>query len=144
MKRARGGLGCARTPAHAPQRARLHTRQQHRGCVQDVADRAYLERGLCAHERLDLHLDGLAVLERARCDTGEVESLQTCASASPRAPPERGTHPCWTCHFGGKARSDEPRAGAGRRVGGPAAVQGWHTHVRLLHEAERHRQHQAA
>lgn len=38
-KRLRGGFG-ARTPAHAPQRAHLHTRQQHTGCAQDVADRA--------------------------------------------------------------------------------------------------------
>ena len=103
MKSARCGLGCARTLERAPQRARLHRRQQHRGCVQDVADRSYLERGLCAHERLDLHLDGLAVLERARRDTGEVESLQACASASPRARHRGGARTPVLDTSGGKA-----------------------------------------
>jgi hypothetical protein len=85
---------CAHARKRTAARSLAHKTAAQGLCARCRGSRSYLERGLCAHERLDLHLDSLAVLERARRDTGEVESLQACASASPHAPPGRDAHTC--------------------------------------------------
>jgi len=164
--------GSRATPAHAA--AQACTRRAGSG-GRGGRDRAlHLERGLCAHERLHLHLHGLAVLERARRDTGEVEALHASASASPRAPPRpprpphhaRRTTPAAPrpprplqpppARAARPWASEQPRtraapfklAGKRRRTarapGTAAAARGGHTHIRLLREAERHRQQHTA